>query len=226
MALDEIFSVEVVGGSSRIPAVKALIEQIFNKTVCTTLNQDEAVSRGAALQCAIMSPAVRVRDFSVTDIQNYAVNVSWDGESVKSDEMEIFPANHPAPFSRLLTLFRREPINIKIFYADPKTFPDPLIGNISMFCGNTIFVIDEFYYYFLIIGYWRVNDVKPTPTGESQEVKIKVRINNNGLVLVSSATMVEKKELTDVENAEVQQPDGPADGQMETEVSHNIEETN
>lgn len=136
LALDEIFSVEVVGGSSRIPAVKALIEQIFNKPVCTTLNQDEAVSRGAALQCAIMSPAVRVRDFSVTDIQNYAVNVSWDGEGNKTGEMEVFPANHPAPFSRLLTLFRREPFNMQIYYADPKTFPDPSIGNYYCFCDN------------------------------------------------------------------------------------------
>lgn len=125
---DEIYSVEVVGGSTRIPAVKALIEQIFNKTVCTTLNQDEAVSRGCALQCAIMSPAVRARDFSVTDIQNYAINVNWDGEGSQTGEMEVFSAFHAAPFSRLLTLFRREPFNMQILYSDPSVFPDPVIG--------------------------------------------------------------------------------------------------
>lgn len=118
----------MVGGSTRIPAVKALIEQIFNKTVCTTLNQDEAVSRGCALQCAILSPAVRARDFNVTDIQNYAVNISWDGENGKTDVMEVFSAFHAAPFSRLLTLFRREPFNIQIVYSDANVFPDPIIG--------------------------------------------------------------------------------------------------
>lgn len=69
LALDDIHSVEIVGGSSRIPAIKQLIEKVFHKVASTTLNQDEAVSRGCALQCAILSPAVRVRDFSVTDVQ-------------------------------------------------------------------------------------------------------------------------------------------------------------
>lgn len=128
MLPEDIYAVEVVGGSTRIPAVKALIEQVFNKTVCTTLNQDEAVSRGCALQCAILSPAVRARDFSITDIQNYAVNVCWDGEGGKIDQMEVFSAFHASPFSRLLTLFRREPFNIKISYSDPSVFPDPVIG--------------------------------------------------------------------------------------------------
>lgn len=47
---EDITAVELVGGSTRIPAVKAIIERVFNKPVNTTLNQDEAVSRGAALQ--------------------------------------------------------------------------------------------------------------------------------------------------------------------------------
>ena len=66
---DEIYAVEIVGGSSRVPAVKAAIERVFSKVPQTTLNQDEAVSRGCALQCAILSPTFRVREFSVTDIQ-------------------------------------------------------------------------------------------------------------------------------------------------------------
>lgn len=69
LSVDDIHSVEIVGGSSRIPAIKQLIEKVFHKIPSTTLNQDEAVSRGCALQCAILSPAVRVRDFSVTDVQ-------------------------------------------------------------------------------------------------------------------------------------------------------------
>ena len=66
---DDIYAVEMVGGSSRVPAVKAAIERTFGKTPQTTLNADEAVSRGCALQCAILSPTFRVREFSVTDIQ-------------------------------------------------------------------------------------------------------------------------------------------------------------
>lgn len=67
--MNDIYAVEIVGGSSRIPAIKQLIEKVFQKAPSTTLNQDEAVSRGCALQCAMLSPAVRVREFSVTDVQ-------------------------------------------------------------------------------------------------------------------------------------------------------------
>jgi heat shock protein len=78
LRLEEIHAVEIVGGSSRIPAIKHLLERVFGKQPSTTLNQDEAVSRGCALQCAMLSPAVRVREFSVTDIQNYPVKLVWD----------------------------------------------------------------------------------------------------------------------------------------------------
>jgi len=44
-----------------------------------------------------------------------------------------------------------------------------------------------------------VKDVKPSANGEAQEVKVKVRINHNGLLLVASAQMVEKKEVQDAE---------------------------
>lgn len=57
-------------------------------------------------------------------------------------------------------------------------------------------------------GRWHVKNVKPTANGEPQEVKIKVRINMNGVVLVTSANLVDKKaakaieEPTPAENAE------------------------
>ncbi|XP_016965760.1 heat shock 70 kDa protein 4 isoform X2 [Drosophila biarmipes] len=204
LQLDDIHSVEIVGGSSRIPSVKQLIEQVFNKPASTTLNQDEAVSRGAALQCAIMSPAVRVREFGVTDIQNYAVKVLWDSEgSAAPGEIEIFPQYHASPFSRLLTINRKGPFNVSIVYGQQVPYPDQTIG------------------------VWKVKDVKPTERGEGQDVKLKVRINNNGIVLISSATLVEKKEAEEAaaaaEQAAGEEKPGeqannagePADGQQE-----------
>lgn len=41
---------EIVGGASRIPAVKERISKFFGKELNTTLNADEAVARGCALQ--------------------------------------------------------------------------------------------------------------------------------------------------------------------------------
>lgn len=133
LSLEDIHSVEIVGGSSRIPAVKQLIEQIFGKTSSTTLNQDEAISRGGALQCAIMSPAVRVRDFSVIDIQPYSVMITFDNENGQRSDMEVFPVNHAAPFSRLLTMSRRDPFAVKLYYSDPSPCLDPFIGRSHSF---------------------------------------------------------------------------------------------
>ena len=62
LKVEDIYSVEIVGGSSRIPSVKQLIEKVFRKTPSTTLNQDEAVARGCALQCAMLSPAFKVTE--------------------------------------------------------------------------------------------------------------------------------------------------------------------
>ncbi|TDG51311.1 hypothetical protein AWZ03_002398 [Drosophila navojoa] len=189
LSLDDIHSVEIVGGSTRIPAVKQLIEQVFNKPASTTLNQDEAVSRGAALQCAIMSPAVRVREFGVTDIQNYAVKVLWEGDGTSSNgEVEIFPQFHPSPFSRLVTIARKSPFVASIVYGQPVPYPDQTIGT------------------------WKIKDVKPTERGESQDVKLKVRINLNGIVLISSAVLVDRKEQEEAAAANEMATDEKAAG--------------
>lgn len=47
---EDISSVEIVGGATRIPAVKEHISGFLGKDVSTTLNADEAVARGCALQ--------------------------------------------------------------------------------------------------------------------------------------------------------------------------------
>ncbi|KAL0839520.1 hypothetical protein ABMA28_016223 [Loxostege sticticalis] len=167
---EDISSVEIVGGSTRIPAVKGLIEQVFGKHASTTLNQDESVSRGCALQCAMLSPAVRVREFSVTDVQPYAVRLAWDAARGEDGDMEVFPAFHAAPFSKMLTFYRKEPFTVSAYYSDQVPFPDTFIGQ------------------------WHIKDVQPTAEGESQKVKLKVRVNIHGIITVASASLVEKKQ--------------------------------
>ncbi|XP_044735418.1 heat shock 70 kDa protein 4 isoform X2 [Chrysoperla carnea] len=195
---DDIHSVEIVGGSTRIPALKQLIEKVFGRTPSTTLNQDEAVSRGCALQCAMLSPAVRVRDFSVTDVQPYPIKLSWDasmGEDAEG-EMEVFPANHPTPFSKLLTFYRREPFAIRASYSENVPYPVPEIGE------------------------WIIKDVKPTSEGDSQKVKVKVRINIHGILSISSASLMERKETEEADNAE--QQNQKQDGQQQNQ-ENNVE---
>lgn len=50
LSRDDIYAVEIVGGATRMPAIKERISRFFGKDVSTTLNADEAVARGCALQ--------------------------------------------------------------------------------------------------------------------------------------------------------------------------------
>ncbi|KAF7278431.1 heat shock protein 70Cb isoform X2 [Rhynchophorus ferrugineus] len=188
LSINDIYAVEIVGGSSRIPAIKQLIEGVFHKVPSTTLNQDEAVSRGCALQCAILSPAFRVREFSVTDVQNYSVCLSWEAGSAgeSAGELEVFPLNHPTPYSRMLTFYRTEPFSLRAFYGGHIPYEDRNIGT------------------------WLVKDIRPAPDGKSQKVKVKVRINLHGIMSISSASLIEAKESPDNEIAESDQQESNA----------------
>merc|ERR1712173_122758 len=154
---------------------KALIEKVFQKAPSTTLNADEAVSRGCALMCAILSPTFKVREFSVTDIQPYPIKLVWDNQGGVDEkgpgEMEVFPAFHAVPFSKMLTFFKSDTFKVAGEYSGPVPFPDQHIGN------------------------FEVGEVQPTAEGGNQKVKVKVRINPNGIFGVASASLVEKHEI-------------------------------
>lgn len=55
------------------------------------------------------------------------------------------------------------------------------------------------------VGQWHIRDVQPTPEGESQKVKLKVRVNIHGIITVASASLVEKKQdVSQNENIEME----------------------
>jgi heat shock protein 4 len=54
-----IASVEITGGTSRVPAVLHNLREFFNREPSRTLNATEVISRGCALNCAMLSPIFR-----------------------------------------------------------------------------------------------------------------------------------------------------------------------
>lgn len=59
LSLEQISSVEVVGGSSRVPMVVTRLMETLKKDPSRTLNAKECVARGAALQSAMLSPTFK-----------------------------------------------------------------------------------------------------------------------------------------------------------------------
>ncbi|XP_037603755.1 heat shock 70 kDa protein 4a [Sebastes umbrosus] len=167
---EDIYAVEIVGAASRIPAIKERISKFFGKELSTTLNADEAVARGCALQCAILSPAFKVREFSITDVVPYSISLKWNSAAEEGlSDCEVFPKNHAAPFSKVLTFFRKEPFTLEGYYNNPKELPYPNGA----------------------IGQFLIQNVVPQASGESAKVKVKVRVNIHGMFSVSSASLVE-----------------------------------
>jgi molecular chaperone DnaK (HSP70) len=58
VSVDQIDEVVMVGGSTRIPLVRSVVEKLFRSKPHTELNPDEVVALGAAVQAAILSGAV------------------------------------------------------------------------------------------------------------------------------------------------------------------------
>lgn len=180
IALDAIDAVELVGGSTRVPAVRACIQKAFpNKVLSTTLNQDEAIARGATFACAMLSPVFRVRDFHVHDISHYSVKVQWAPIPTDPDddtELEVFPTGNGIPSTKVLAFFRREPFELEAVYSDPSQLPpgiNPWIGKFT------------------------AKEVPADPKGgDVTTVKVRTRLNLHGIMSFESAyiEVTEEKE--------------------------------
>ncbi|KAL0969063.1 hypothetical protein UPYG_G00222200 [Umbra pygmaea] len=172
LSREEVYALEVVGGATRIPSVKERIFKFFGKDVSTTLNADEAVARGCALQCAILSPAFKVREFSITDVVPFPITLRWKSPTEDGvGECEVYSKNHAAPFSKVITFHKKEPFDLEAFYSLPQELPYPDVR----------------------IGHFSVQNVVPQPDGDISKVKVKVRINVHGIFSVSSASLMEKQ---------------------------------
>uniref|UniRef100_A0A3Q2P6Y1 Heat shock protein family A (Hsp70) member 4 like n=1 Tax=Fundulus heteroclitus TaxID=8078 RepID=A0A3Q2P6Y1_FUNHE len=201
LSRDDIYAVEIVGGATRIPSIKERITRFFSKDVSTTLNADEAVARGCALQCAILSPAFKVREFSITDLVPFPITLRWKSPTEDGlGECEVFSKNHAAPFSKVITFHKKEPFDLEAFYSSPQELPYP----------------DH------RIGCFSVQNVVPQPDGDSSKVKVKVRVNIHGILSVSSASLIEKlkgeAEDMQIESEPPAQNEGRAEEQSKMQV--------
>ncbi|MEQ2286410.1 Heat shock 70 kDa protein 4L [Ameca splendens] len=201
LSRDDIYAVEIVGGATRIPSIKERITRFFCKDVSTTLNADEAVARGCALQCAILSPAFKVREFCITDVVPFPITLRWKSPTEDGlGECEVFNKNHAAPFSKVITFHKKEPFDLEAFYSSSQELPYP----------------DH------RIGCFSVRNVVPQPDGDSSKVKVKVRINIHGILSVSSASLIEKlkgeAEDMQIESEPPVQNEGRAEEQSKMQV--------
>ncbi|WWD17682.1 hypothetical protein CI109_102123 [Kwoniella shandongensis] len=181
LTVDQVDAIELVGGSTRVPAIKERIQAFFpGKTLGFTLNQDEAVARGATFACASLSPVFRVREFAVHDVTPYPIKVSWEKEAGNPDEdteLVVFPEANPIPSTKILTFYRQGPFELEAQYADPATLPK----------GTNPW-----------LGKYTVKGVEKPTNGDLACVKVKARLNLHGIVNFEGAYVVEEVEKEEI----------------------------
>lgn len=177
LSKDDIDAIELVGGSTRVPALKERIADFFGKQLSFTLNQDEAIARGCAFACAILSPVFRVRDFSVHDILSYPIEFTWEQSADIPDEdtsLTVFNKNNTVPSTKILTFYRKEPFDLEAKYAEP----DKLPGKMSPW-----------------IGRFSVKGVQPDSKDDFMICKLKARVNLHGVLNVEGGFFVEEVDV-------------------------------
>ncbi|KAL3152123.1 hypothetical protein ABBQ32_001221 [Trebouxia sp. C0010 RCD-2024] len=168
----DVHSVEVVGGSSRVPALLRIIKDFFDKEPGRTLNAKECVSKGAALNCAMLSPIFRVRDFEVIDSYPFGVEITWEKDGAPHTET-LFKRAGPIPSSKMLTFFREQQFELQARYTSDSPVPES-------------FGLD--------IGRFVVGPPKPSSSGDKVKLKVKVKLNLHGVVGVESVQQVDEEE--------------------------------
>ncbi|OAR00005.1 hypothetical protein LLEC1_03670 [Akanthomyces lecanii] len=174
---EDIDIVEVVGAGSRVPALKERLQSFFGKPLSYTMNADEAIARGCAFSCAILSPVFRVRDFAVQDIVSYPIEFTWEKAADIPDEdtsLTVFNKGGVLPSTKILTFYRKQPYDLEARYAKPEDLPgkqNPWIGRFS------------------------VKGVKPTETDDFMVCRLKARVNIHGILNVETGYHVVEQEV-------------------------------
>eukprot|EP00736_Rhodelphis_marinus_P007193 Rmarinus@m.15805 len=200
---EALHEVEVVGGAFRPPCVQTAIQSaVFGKKIKKTMNADEAVARGCALQAARESPTFRVREYTAVDIVPNSVHMMWDGASGRVDK-DVFPQFSSAPSTKVITFNRDGPFEFEAAYGPESQLP-PLTDR--------------------SLGCYKVDLPQQK---ETRVVHVKVSVDKNSLFEARSASIEEEIEVEvieepkekDAKDAKAAGKDGEAEGAAATDAA-------
>lgn len=138
----QIDRVLLIGGSTRVPAVRDILTEFFGREPDSSVNPDEAVALGAALIAAqkVMeikpedvpqSVAEKIGGIQITDVTSHSIGIeaSVPGSNQKINSI-LIPRNSPVPadISReyVTTMPGQTGIKVIIYQGE---FPDPALCN-------------------------------------------------------------------------------------------------
>jgi molecular chaperone DnaK len=163
--IDEVI---LVGGSTRIPAIQAIVEKFFGKTPSKGVNPDEVVAVGAAIQGGVLSGDVK--DVVLLDVVPLSVGI----ETLGGVMTRLIEANTTIPTRKS-----------EIFSTAVDNQPSV---EIHVLQGERPMAKDD-----KTLGKFHLDGIAPAPRGIPQ-IEVTFEIDANGILNVSAKDKATGKE--------------------------------
>ena len=165
---NDLDQVLLIGGSIRMPAVQALVKRFTNKTPNLSVNPDEAVSIGAAIQGGIVSGDVK--DVVLLDVTPLTLGI----ETMGGVMTPLITRNTTIPTTKS-----------QIFSTAADNQP---AVDIMVYQGERPIARDN-----KLLGQFQLSGIKPARRGEPR-IEVTFSIDVNGIVKVSAKDLDTNKE--------------------------------